>query len=290
MIWKDLTCRGNAISTTTDDFQVGITVAQWKTLDVSDQQENVQGTHGIKVSPTFVRGRRITLEWVILADNHYGSSKGIDYLENMFALQGIPTQVELLPFTVTDEQDRIWKIDAKVKEPLSIDIADDDHLQWATRKWRVVLQAPDPRFWSLDDHTVHGAEWHFWGFKLWAKLWAKFNEKFNEIVVYSPVSVETPLKITLTVTGDLNAPLKIQNITQWYWFALDLNATVWDVIVIDAINKKVTLNGSNILHLRVPWSSWLYAKETTIYTIQDIDGGLLDSDFDVVVSYKYALL
>lgn len=290
MIWKNFTFKGNAISTTTADFQIGITSAVWKTLDVSDQQENVQGTHGIKLSPTFVRGRRITFEWLILADDHIGSSKGIDYLENMFALQGIPNQVELLPMTVTDEQDMVWTINAKIKEPVSIELPDDDHIIGTTRRWRVVLQAEDPRFWSNEELEVIGAEWHFWGFKMGVKLWAKFNETFNEVVVYSPISVETPLKITLTIKNDLDAPLKIQNLTQWYWFALDLNAVTDDVVVIDAITKKVTLNGDNILHLRVPWSTRPHAKETTVYTIQDIDGGLVESDFDILVQYKYALL
>jgi hypothetical protein len=45
-------------------------VVQWKTLDVSDEQANVQGYHGIKLSPTFARGRRITLEGIIIADDH----------------------------------------------------------------------------------------------------------------------------------------------------------------------------------------------------------------------------
>ena len=62
-------------------------VVQWKALDVSDSQENVQGFHGVKLSPTFARGRRITLEGIIIADDHVGSSMAIDYLEGLFALQ-----------------------------------------------------------------------------------------------------------------------------------------------------------------------------------------------------------
>lgn len=158
MIGKNFTYNGQAIATTTVDFRVGITVANWKSLDVSDEQSNVQGFHGVKLSPTFARGRRITLEGIIVADDHEASSKGIDYLEELFALQGIPSQVELLPFTVTDEQDRIWTINAKIKEPLSIEINDDDYLQGANRRWRVVLQAEDPRYYNAIEESTTGAE------------------------------------------------------------------------------------------------------------------------------------
>lgn len=45
-------------------------MVQWKALDVSDEQQNVQGYHGVKLSPTYARGRRVTLEGIIIADNH----------------------------------------------------------------------------------------------------------------------------------------------------------------------------------------------------------------------------
>ena len=70
----------------------------------------------------------------------------------------MPSQVELLPFLVTDEQERVWEIHCKIKEPLSIDIGDDDYLQGANRRWRVVLQSEDPRYYNANGSTASGLE------------------------------------------------------------------------------------------------------------------------------------
>lgn len=69
MIGKNFTYNGQAISRTTGDYRIGLDVVQWKSLDVSDEQQNVQGFHGVRLSPTFARGRRITLEGIIMADD-----------------------------------------------------------------------------------------------------------------------------------------------------------------------------------------------------------------------------
>lgn len=70
MIGKNFEFKGQTISTVDPDFRIGLQLVQWKGLDVSDEQSNVQGFHGIKLSPTFARGRRITLEGLIIADDH----------------------------------------------------------------------------------------------------------------------------------------------------------------------------------------------------------------------------
>lgn len=291
MIGKTFEFNGQTISQTTWDYRVWLDVVQWKTLDVSDEQQNVQGFHGIKLSPTFARGRRITLEWVIMADDHIWSSKAIDYLEGLFSLQGIPSTVDLLPFIVTDEQDRRWQLDCKIKEPLSIDIGDDDWLEWSNRRWRVVLQWEDPRYYNVDEKSVVGSEWHFWGAKLWVKLWVKLNEYFNEIQINAnDWNSETPLEITLTATWDINTPLMIKNITAGTFFGLDVDAVAWDIIVINAKTFEATKNGVNIKASRLEWSSWPKAKGVTIISIYDDEGWLFASDFDISIKFRDALL
>lgn len=291
MIGKNFTYRGQAISTTTGDFQIGLQVAQWKSLDVSDEQQNVQGYHGIKLSPTFARGRRITLEGLIIADNHEWSSKGIDYLEGLFALQWVPDQVELLPFTVSDEQDRVWVINAKIKEPVSIEIQDDDYMQGVNRRWRVVLQSEDPRFYSLEEYSQLGAEWHFWGFKLGHKLGVKFNEFYNEIQVNAENgNIDTPLVFTITALWDIDTPLLIKNNTDGSFFWLDIDAVAGDVIIVDANHYKATKNGVNIKATRMIGSTWPRAKWVAVFSILDNDGWLFESDFDVSVTWKNILL
>lgn len=290
MIWKSFKFRWQEISITTWDYQIGLDVVQWKWLDVSDNQINVQWFHGIKLSPTFARGRRVTIEWIIIADDQIWSSKGIDYLENLFALQWIPSTVELLPFIVTDDQDREWELQAKIKEPLSIDIGDMDWQQWANRRFRVVLQWEDPRYYNAIENQVDWAEWYFWGAKLWVKLWVKMDDYFNEIQVIANWNVQSPLKTTITATWDINTPLVIRNLTDWTFFGLDIDAVLWDIIEIDSSLKTATKNGVNILANRIAWSTWPQAIWSTLFSFYDNDGWLVTSDFDVKINFRDVLL
>lgn len=290
MIGKSFEFNGTTISKTTWDFRVGLDVVQWKQLDVTDEAQNVQWYHWVKLSPTFARGRRITLEGIIVADDHEKSSMAIDYLEELFALQWVPSQVNLMPFIVTDEQDRQWKINCKIKEPLSIDISDDDWREGTNRRWRVVLQSEDPRYYSVDEYGETGAEWHFGGVKFPVKFWVKFDEYFNEIQVNAQSQIEAPLIFTLTATGDIDAPLLIKNLTDGTFFWLDIDAVAWDVIVVDSNTYKVTKNWVNIKASRIEWSTWPRSKWVTTFSIFDNDWGLFESDFDVDIKWRNILL
>lgn len=53
----------------------------------------------------------------------------MDYLDALFALQGVPSSIEKHPFSVTDEQDRIFTTQAKIKEPIEYETTDSDHLE-----------------------------------------------------------------------------------------------------------------------------------------------------------------
>lgn len=289
MIGKNFEFNGQAISKSTADYRVGLDVVQWKSLDFSDEQQNIQGYHGIKVSPTFARGRRITLEGIIIADDRESSSMAIDYLESLFALQGVPSQVDLMPFIVTDEQDRRWQLNCKVKEPLSIDIWDSDYLDGSNRRWRVVLQAEDPKYYWVDTQTVVGPETHFWGIKFPVKFGVKFNEYYNEIQVLAQGNVETPLKFAFTITDNIDTPFMIRNITDGTFFALDISAVAWDTIVVDAQTKTATKNWVNVLANRISWSTWPKAIWNMMFSIYDNDWGLFKSDFDAEITFKNVL-
>ncbi len=290
MIGRNFQFNGQTISTTTADFRIWLDVVQWKWLDVSDEQQNVQGYHGIKLSPTFARGRRVTLEGIILADDQEGSSKGIDYLESLFALQGIPDVVELLPFLVTDEQDRVWQLDCKIKEPLSIDIGDYDYLEWANRRWRVVLQSEDPRYYDVDESSTTGDEGHFGGIKLGAKLGFALNEEMNEIQVITTWNIQSPLKFTMTGLANIDGPLIIRNMTEGTFFGLTIDAVIGDIIIVDGINLTATKNGVNVLANRISWSTWPKCKWSNTFLVMDEDGGLFTSDFDISITWNNVIL
>ncbi|MDR0607813.1 MAG: hypothetical protein LBG52_05735 [Candidatus Peribacteria bacterium] len=105
-----------------------------------------------------MRGRRITIEGVIIAESRENTSRAMDYLDRLFVLQGEVDKAELFPFLITDEQGRERSIDAKIKEPIEYQLADDDYMEGTTRVWRVSLQAPDARFFSLIEQKVIGSE------------------------------------------------------------------------------------------------------------------------------------
>lgn len=290
MIGKIFEFNWFSISRTTSDYQIWLDVVDWKRIDISDEQTNVQGFHGIKVSPTFARWRRVTIEWVILSDTKEGSSKAMDFLENLFALQWIPSQTDFKPFIVTDEQDRRWELLAKIKEPVDFEISDDDWRIWANRRFRVVLQAEDPRYFSTETQEVIGVESFFGWVKFPVKFWVKFNENFNEIQVNSEWNTEAPLEIILTAKWNIDTPLKIKNLSNNTFFWLDIDAVDGDIIVINSKTKTATKNGANILANRITWSTWPQAKGTTLFSIYDKDWWLYDSDFDVKIKFKNVLL
>lgn len=290
MIWKDFKYKWQSISRTTTDYRVGLDVVNWKWLDTTDQTDNVQGYHWIKVSPTYARWRRIVIEWVIVADTKENSSKAIDYLESLFALQWITNEVELNTFTVTDEQERTWEINAKIKEPLEIELADDDYIAWANRRFRIVLQSEDPRYFSDIEKESTWVESRFGWVKLGVKLPTKLDDNLNEIQVIANWNIVSPLEFTITAKWDIDTPLYIKNITDGTYFWLDINAVAGDVIVINSDARTATKNWVNILANRIAGSTWLKALGSNYFTIYDYDWWLAESDFDVKILYKDILL
>jgi len=290
MIGGNFKYRGQNISIITDDFRIWLDVVGWKSLNVSDSQSNIQWFHWVKLSPTYARSRTITIEWVILADNHEGLSKWIEYLDNLFSLEWIPTTVWLYPFLVTDEQSREREIQAKIKEALSIDVWDDDYLPGATRKFRVVLQSEDPRYYNTILKQETWIEGIYGGTPLWVELWVSLDWYFNEMEVISAGNSETPLKLTITTIWEINSPLTIKNLTTWKYFWLDITATVDDIIIIDSSNLTATKNGINILANRVSGSTRPRIKGTNDLSVYDVDWGMSVSDFTIEIEYRDVLL
>lgn len=329
MIWNSYKFKSNYISKVASDYRVWLTKVDWRWLDTSDEQVDIAGYHGIRLSPTYARGRRITIEWLILADSRVGLSKAMDYLDRLFALQYNNFSVtEFSSFVVTDEQNRDWEIQCKVKEPVEYIISDDDYMDWANRKFRVVLQSEDPRyFWP--ENTLEGIESIYWGIKQldkrisnettvywWIELPAelpseldssytitttsgifggiklpnKFNYYFNTLTITNPGNSESPLIITITVNKSINSPLLFKNLTNNKYFWLDVSAVARDVIIIDSSKFTCTKNWTNILASRIEGSTWPKIIWTNSFGVIDNDQALFESDFDITIKFKNSLL
>ena len=159
MIGKSYKRDGQAIAHKTNEYQIGLTLVNWRKLDTTDEQKNIEGAHGIKMSPTYSRGRRIDIEGIIIADTREATSKAMDWLDRAFGLQTTITDIpEKKLFTVVDEQDRERKIWCKIKDPLDYNTQEDDYMDGTTRSFRVSLQADDARFFSAQEEIVEGKE------------------------------------------------------------------------------------------------------------------------------------
>ncbi len=290
MIGKSYKRNGQAIAHKTDDYQIGLTLVNWRRLDTTDEQKNIEGAHGIKMSPTYSRGRRIDVEGVIIADTREATSKAMDWLDRVFGLQTTITDVpEKKPFVVIDEQDREWKIMCKIKDPLDYSIQEDDYMDGTTRSFRVSLQADDARFFSAQEQMVEGKEWVYGGFKLGVKLGKAMNTYFNEIICLWNGNVWNPARIQILAKGQINAPLVIKK-ANWEFFGIAVDAENGDMIEINAETKTITKNGINIGEKRMPWSTWPIIFGETVFSIQDKDWGLYTSDFDVRIYFSNVLL
>lgn len=289
MIGKKYKFNNQFINRKTDDYQIWLTAVNWRTISTSDSEQNIEWSHWIKMSPTYSRWRRVEIEWIIIADSRENTSKAMDWLDNLFSLQAVITDTpELKEFIVVDEQNREWKLDCKIKEPIEYIIAEDDYMNWTTRSFRVVLQSADARFFSTEWTNISWVEWVIWWWKLWVKLWAPMNEKYNAITCYSSSNFWTPATITITTQMEINSPLKLRWETWHFYINSDFDPG--DVIVIDSKTKTITKNWTNITELRAVWSTWPLIKWETTFVIEDKDAWLYASDFDVNVYFVNILM
>lgn len=290
MIGKSYERDGQAIAHKTNEYQIGLTLVNWRKLDTTDEQKNIEGAHGIKMSPTYSRGRRIDIEGIIIADTREATSKAMDWLDRAFGLQTTITDIpEKKLFTVVDEQDRERKIWCKIKDPLDYNTQEDDYMDGTTRSFRVSLQSDDARFFSAQEQIVEGKEWVYGGFKLGVKLGKAMNAYFNEVVCFGSGNVGNPARIQIIAKAAINAPLMIRKKGGGF-FGIEVNAEAWDIIEVNAETKTITKNGLNISEKRVPWSNRPMIFWTTVFSLEDKDWGLYASDFDVKIYFSNVLL
>lgn len=290
MLWNSFYFDNQKINIDNWNYRIWLVEVPWTAIDSSDFQTDIQGTHWITVSPTYARGRRIAIQGVVFAKNRTDSANGISFLQNLFALDATPSQLNLKEFKAIDELGNEWAIQTKIKEPLEFQLWDEDQTNPYEREFRVVLQSPDARYFSANEINVAGAEWFFGWIKLWQPLPYQLNEFYNKIEFTAQGNIATPLKIKITATGDINQPLVIRNLDTNEFFGLNTDAVAGDIIEIDSKLLTATKNGVNILADRISGSSWLSAKWLTRLSVYDNDGGLYESDFNVDISFRNVLL
>lgn len=290
MIWKSYTFDWQAVNKTTADFQIWLTLVNWRKLSTRDEQTLLQGVHGVSSSPTLANARAIEIEGEIMADTRVWLSKAMDFLDGLFALQSRWFETEYKKFTVIDEQDREFWLDVKIKQVIDYEIDDDDYMDGADRRFRVVLQWDDPRFFETIENEVSWSEWNYGGAKMWFKLWTQFNQFSNEVTVIATWNIWSPCRFEIKAIGEINAPLKIVNLDNNRILWIDEDFAIDDVVIIDTWKYTITKNGENIKASRMAWSSWLQIDWTTRFWFTDVDGIVNWNDLEIKIYFSNVLL
>lgn len=291
MIWKSYLYNNKAIWKKSDDFNIYLNEVDWRNLKTSDEEQNLFSWHGVLSSPTFARSRIISISGIIDSKNNDWISKALNYLDNLFVLQEDFEELEENIFSVIDESDKLWQIKCKIKEPVNYIISENDNVDKKQRKFKVVLEAPNPKFYGINK-SYSWSEGIYWGKKMWLKLWTKLNSRFNIINVESEWNQKTPAKIELKIKNwkVANAPIKIKNLTNSTVFEIKKDFHEWDIIIIDTENKKLTMNWDDILIFRWKGSLFPTIKWKTSFIIEDNDSGLYENDFDIKIYFSDILL
>lgn len=286
MIGKSFKYNGQELNKITAEREV-LAEAERRKLNTSDESKKIDWRHGVRLSPTFQRGRKIEIKGIVLTNSREGASKAMDWLDQLFVLQEQGGKTEFKPFTVIDEQDRERIIPVKIKTPIEYDTDEYDYIDGDWRTFRVVLEAEDARLFSSEEKVVIGKEWTYGGFKLGVKLWKPLNIQSKAILCKGEGNMEAPLRIVITVQKEIHAPLRIQ----WgkKFFALNIPAQAGDTIIIDTKKRTATKNGENILAIRVAGSQRPTIKGEERFLVSSLYGGL-QSAFEVKIYFANVML
>ena len=287
MIGNYFRYKGQDLNQISADYEIW-SEAERRKINSSDESSKIDGRHGVRLSPTFQRGRKIEIKGVILTNTRVGASKAMDWLDNLFALQDQWGMTEFFPFVVVDEQNREREILAKIKTPIEYETDEYDHIDGDGRSWRVTLEAEDARLFNKEVKEQKGAESVYWGFKLGVKLGKKMNTVSSGIVCQGEGNMQAPIRMHIAIKSQILTPLKIAR--EGKFFALDLDANKGDEIIIDSKERTVTKNGVNILAKRLAWSLRPTVKGETAFAITSKGGGLASKAFEVKVYFANVML
>lgn len=174
------------------------TSREWRRLSTSDDSRIVDGWHGRTVSPTYARVRTVVLEGFVERLDNPNEAAAVEYLENLFALQGTLTAVIPKTLYVKDAYDREWTLPVKVKDPIEFANGDDDFRStyW---KWRVTLESvEDPVYRSLNEILASGTEGTFGGVELGTELGVAFDGYVNLIECVTAGNFAAPARFEIT--------------------------------------------------------------------------------------------
>lgn len=260
----------------------------WTKLSVSDKSSNLALSHGRFVSPTYIRKRTITIEWII--DREENENEAVEHLQNLFTINLNSLEVDERELYIKDIYDKEWILQVKIKEPLIL-LEDDWDYSDIYYKFRVVLESTfSPIYRSFEEEIVDWTEWFYWWCELWWEFPLVLSDYYNSIICKTSWNVSSPARFEIKAIWNINSPLIVKNLTNKTFFSLDINANFWDEIVIDWNDFTATKNWENIKATILPWRTRQEIKWETIFWIEDNDWGVLEKDIQVKIYFNNSML
>lgn len=275
------------------DGSLGIyyTAKNWRNSKSSrDTSTNNEGTHGRSVSKTLVDKRVVSFEWYIDRMWSTTEEEAVAHLLELFRLPWTEETAYVRELSILDQYGNEWVLPIKIREDIDIKEGSDD-FRWSHYSWRVVMESVGgPEYRSAAPTTLSGGESEYGGFTIPFEIEFQMDEYLNLYTVSAYGTAPSPLRFEVTITDTINDYFLIKNITDGTYFKINTWAVAGDIIIIDTKDYTITKNGMSIKHLREPWSLWQSVRGTKSFTMEDVDGGLLEPDFTAsIILYDYLL-
>ena len=275
------------------DGSLGIyyTSKNWRNSKSSrDTSTNNEGAHGRSVSKTLVDKRVVSFEWFIDRMGSTTEEEALAHLMELFRLPWTDESDYTRELSITDQYGKEWLLPVKVREDIDIKEGDDD-FRWSHYAWRVVLESVGgPEYKSATPTTVSWGESEYGGFEIPFEMEFTMDDYINLYSISAYGTAPSPLRFEITITDTIDNFIRINNITDGTFFQVNSSAVSGDVFIIDTADYTITKNGVSIKHLREPWSTWQSIRGTKSFTLEDIDGGLLEPDFTATITLRDYLL
>jgi len=247
----------------------------------SDSVKNLGWVQGVYSSATFIRWRLVVIEGDIIAETTAELLAYVKEIKKLFSIDWIPVGQGVRTLEITDENGIVWEAQGRIKEMPVFKLED------YTGKYRATIFLSEALYKTKDLFIATWNEWILAGQTFPTTFPTAFNKKAVATSLVTATSIPTPLKITITVTWEVDSFIKILNTTNWEFYQTNTSCTAWDVIVIDADTRTATKNGSSIIWDKEAWSSWLSISENSELVISDTD---LVWDFTVSIEWRDLLL
>ena len=263
MLGKNFQYRGQTFFDTDFDKVTGqgivIQSCQWADTNTSDDQQNRQGTHGIQVSPTFLRGRVINIQGLIVADSRAQREIERQKLIGAFSPEPFPgpDNKGFYDFEFIGDDGNDYVIRAKV---LSTPGYDTDLGSVMFTRWQAQLISEVSYYESkIQNQQIH-VEGFYGGKSFPTKFPVPFDTYGYTANVINNGNWPAPLKTTITANENTGPNMRVVNTANDSYIGIKTPMAGGDILVIDTKNNLITLNGSNVSGDRISGSIYKYVN------------------------------